>query len=508
MSPVYNKRQDYYGGSFKNRMRFVLNIIDAIKGKCGHDFPIGLRYSAEEWIPGGRMLEEGVKIGKLMESCGVKYLDISAGTFEAPGPVMDPSYYSQGWNTHTSDAVKNEVNIPVIASHTLRDPGYCERILQEGKTDLVGFCRQFISDPIWPSKAKAGKKEEIRKCISCLIGCWQESHMVRKHVRCTINPAIGDERFLEINSAKQSYNIGIIGGGPAGMEAARIATLRGHKATIYEKTSELGGAILYCCSVKAKSKMRWYSDWIRYQIKKLDIDIKYNWTYNLDEIEGYDIIVLATGGAATKPDISGIENDFVTTYEDVLRCKNNKCKFYPDDRNKPIECGEKVLIYGDNYATIDCAEKLGVDGKEVIIVTKENKFAEWLDPIYEDVMIKRFNGYNGEGVKLKAFKYPVSIKSGSEVLEITDDKEVVIINKDFAKSKIKVDNVVICNIKSSGSDIYEEVYNLGKPVIKVGDCNKVGNLRAAIMDGAHVGLEIDENFIFNSNNMIASNLQY
>ena len=133
---------------------------------------------------------------------GVDFVDISAGIFEAPGAVMDPMYYQQGWNTYTSEEVKKNVNIPVITSHTLRDPEYCEKILAEGKTDMVGLSRQMIADPYWANKAFERRPQEIRKCISCLVGCWQESLMIKRHMRCAINPAVGDERFIHLKPAE------------------------------------------------------------------------------------------------------------------------------------------------------------------------------------------------------------------------------------------------------------------------------------------------------------------
>ncbi len=215
MSPYVNKRNDRFGGSFSGRMRFPLEIIHAIQYKCGPDFPVGIRYSGEEWIEGGRNLEESVKAAMLLEEHGVSYLDISAGIFELPGPTMDPMYYPQGWNTYTAEEIKKHVKVPVITSHTLRDPDYCEKILAEGKTDMVGLSRQMIADPQWANKARDGKKDEIRKCISCLVGCWQESLMVKRHMRCAINPAIGDERFIHIQPASQKLKVAIVGGGPA-----------------------------------------------------------------------------------------------------------------------------------------------------------------------------------------------------------------------------------------------------------------------------------------------------
>jgi 2,4-dienoyl-CoA reductase-like NADH-dependent reductase (Old Yellow Enzyme family) len=254
MSPFVNKRTDRFGGSFMGRMRFTMEIITRIQMKCGKGYPLGIRYSGDEWIEGGRTLDETVKVAKLMEEMGLAYVDISAGIFESPGAVMDPMYYPEGWNTYTAEEVKKHVEIPVITSHSLRNPDYCEKILAEGKADMVGFSRQLIADPYWANKAKAGKKEEIRRCISCLVGCWQESLMIRRDMRCAINPAVGDERFIHLEPAKKSCKVAVIGGGPAGMEAARVSTLRGHKVTVFERTGELGGAMLYCCTVPGKSK--------------------------------------------------------------------------------------------------------------------------------------------------------------------------------------------------------------------------------------------------------------
>ena len=281
-----------------NRMRFPLEIIARIRKKCGRDFPVGIRYSGEEWMEGSRDLAESVKVAMVMQEAGVSFLDISAGIFDVPGPTMDPMYYSQGWNTYTAEEIKKHVQIPVITSHTLRDPSYCNQIIGEGKTDMVGLSRQLIADPYWANKAKAGKPDEIRKCVSCLVGCWQESLMIKRECRCAINPAVGDPRFLNIEKAAQAYRVAVVGGGPAGMEAARVATLRGHKVTLFEKSGELGGAILNCCMIHGKNKMKWYADWIRRQVKAAGIEVKYHATPGAAELKGFDAVIIATGAKA------------------------------------------------------------------------------------------------------------------------------------------------------------------------------------------------------------------
>ncbi|MEW5815787.1 MAG: FAD-dependent oxidoreductase [Spirochaetota bacterium] len=505
MSPYVNKRHDRFGGSFINRMRFVLEIISRIKYKCGHDFPIGIRYSGEEWLEGARTLDESIKIAKLMEENGVAFLDISAGIFEVPGPTMDPMYYPEGWNTYTAEEIKKHVKIPVITSHTLRNPDYCEKIIAEGKADMVGLSRQLIADPYWANKAKAGEKAEIRRCISCLVGCWQESLMIKRHMRCAINPAIGDERFIHITPAEKTCKVAVVGGGPAGLEAARVATIRGHKVTIFEKTGELGGAILYCCPVAGKTKMRWYADWLRNQIKKLNIEIKYNNEPKANDLKGFDTVILATGGKIRKPDIPGINSPTVTTYEQVLLCNSKDCEYYPRDKGAPFECGETVLIWGDHFGAADAAEKLGVQGKKVYLVTEHKEFAAWMEPCHKDVMVKRFNGGNGEGLKGKTFAHPVTILNNSTVLEIRNGNEVVLVDNKFNRKTIKVDNLVLATVESEHS-FYKSLLDAGVNVAMVGDLKKVRNLRNAVTDGANIGLTLDKGLMINANNVLIANL--
>jgi 2,4-dienoyl-CoA reductase-like NADH-dependent reductase (Old Yellow Enzyme family)/thioredoxin reductase len=504
MSPYVNKRNDRFGGSFINRMRFVLEIVNRIKMKCGKDFPIGIRYSGEEWLEGARTLEESIQIAMLMEKIGVAYLDISAGIFESPGAVMDPIYYPEGWNTYAAAEIKKHVKIPVITSHSLRNPDHCEKIIAEGKADIVGFSRQLIADAYWANKAKAGQPEEIRRCISCLVGCWQESLMIKREMRCAINPAVGDERFIHLQPARQAAHVAIIGGGPAGLEAARIATMRGHKATIFEKTGELGGAILYCCTAPGKGKMRWYADWIRNQIKKLGVEVKLNTTADAESLKQYDAVFLATGSRIARPEIPGINLPFVVTFEDVLRCKTKKCEFYPADKKPPVECGETVLIWGDHFGAVDAAERLGNSGKKVYIVTQNREFAEWLEPCHRDVLMKRLKGGNGEGLKGKTCEQPVTIIGQSTVIEILKDGEVILMDNNFKRTSLKVDHVVLAIVEKN-DDLYNSFLEAGLKVVKIGDANSVRNVKGAVTEGANAALTLEKDAVLNANNALISN---
>ena len=329
--------------------------------------------------------------------------------------------------------------------------------------------------------------------------------MIRRQMRCAINPAVGDERFIHLKPAGQAYNVAVVGGGPGGMEAARIATLRGHRVTVFEKTGELGGAILYCCTVPGKHKLRWYADWLRYQMKKLSVDVRYHASPSVEELKSFDAVILATGGRVARPDIPGIDLPLVYTFEDVLRCNLQNCEFHVEDKQPPDECGPAVLIWGDHFGAADAAEKLAHGDKRVFLVTENREFAEWMEPCHKDVMLKRFAGRNGEGLKSKTFEHAVTVIPNSTVVEITEDGEVTLMDNGFRKSTLSVDNVVLASVVPA-EGLYEQLLEGGVTVIKIGDARRVRNLRAAVTDGANAGLTLDENLAMNANRAMISRL--
>ncbi len=497
MSPYLNKRNDRFGGSFENRMRFPLAIVDSIQKKCGRDFPIIIRYSVDEWVPGGRELPESIEVAKAFELAGVAALDLSQCIQESPGAGFDPMYYPEGWTVYASEAIKKAVKIPIINSHTLRNPEYCEQILAEGKMDMIGLSRQLLADPYWPIKAKYGKVRAIRKCISCLTGCWQESMMAKKEIACAINPACGNEDFSRMEKTGKPLHIAVVGGGPAGMEAARVATERGHKVTIFEKTAELGGAILGCCMAPGKEKMKWYTDWIRYQIADLKVEVKLNTVPTTQDLKGFDVVVNATGASSYVPQVHG-NKDKVVPFEQAIACPKVTCEFHPKNR-KPIKLeGTKVVVWGDHYAATDTAAYLASIGKEVSIVTDRKQFAADVEVIHMYVLHKRFKQTDAEALTSKPFKYPVIIYESTLIDEIREG-EIVLIDKDFKRTTIPCDHVVTCWTKPNDA-FYIEMKKAGLKVVNIGDAVKPRNLHAAVSEGASIGLTIDEHVFFNPNN--------
>ncbi len=501
MNPVTNKRTDRFGGSYENRMRFILEIIRNIQKKCGRDFPILVRYSAEEWMPGHRKLEESLQIAKTLEETGVAALDISAGTFEASESVMDPMYYQEGWNTYSATAVKGAVNIPVITSHTLRNPEYCDQIIAEGKTDMVGLSRQMIADPYWALKAMNGEEEDIRKCISCLVGCWKESLMVKREMRCAINPAMGDERFMHMQPAKTPLKVAVVGGGVAGMEAARIATLRGHQCTIFEKDNELGGVLRLCCMVAPKNKMKWYLHWLRRQIEKLGVTVKLRTEAKPAELKKYDAVLCGTGAKTVVPDIPGV--DKAVKFNDILVCSTKNCPYWPEE-GKPAaaKVGQRVVLWGDHYAATDTAEALGLRGKEVTIITENKELGEDIEPIHKEVLKRRFDMKNGRGLEGIPYKHKVKVYTETTVLEVRD-QEVVCIGRDLEKFTIPCDSVVLCKTKENAK-LFDTLRSSGLKVVNMGDSKLVRNVRGAMTDGANAGLVLDGDMFMNPNGVLAN----
>lgn len=501
MSPYLNKRIDRWGGSFENRMRFPLAIISSIQKKCGRDFPILVRYSADEWVEGGRELEESVRMAVEFERAGVAALDLSQCIQESPGAGFDPMYYPEGWTVYASQAVKKAVSIPVINSHTFRNPDYCDHLVESGDTDMIGLARQLLCDPYWPMKAYMGKPEQIRRCISCLTGCWQESMMAKKEIGCAINPACGHMEFDDLKPAAAPLKVGIVGGGPAGMEAARIATVRGHKVTLFEKTGELGGAILGCCMAPGKEKMKWYADWIRGQIKDLNVDVRLHTCPTVEQLKEFDVVLNATGAVSYVPECIGAER--VVPFEEAIACPKVNCPFHPGDR-KMRKTGEKVLVWGDHYAAADTAAALAGMGKDVTIVTDKKEFGASVEVIHMYVLRKRFAQTDAEALHSEPFKHPVKVYENSTVYSVEEGK-VVLMDKNFRRTELAIDDVITCNTRSNTA-LFDELRAAGVPVVNAGDSKSPRNLHAAVMEGATFGLKLEESVLMNPNHSVVDDL--
>jgi NADPH-dependent 2,4-dienoyl-CoA reductase/sulfur reductase-like enzyme len=325
--------------------------------------------------------------------------------------------------------------------------------------------------------------------------------MAKKEIGCAINPACGNEAFEELKATDKPLNVAIVGGGPAGMEAARIAAVRGHKVTLFEKTGELGGAILGCCMTPGKEKMKWYADWIRVQLKKLPVEIRLNTTPGVDDLKGFDAVLNATGASSYVPECIG--KDKVLGFESVIACPKVNCEFHPGKR-MPAKTGEKVLVWGDHYAATDTAAYLASIGKQVTIVTENKEFGSSVEVIHMYVLRKRFQQTDAEALESKPFKHPVKVIESSTVYSVANG-EVVVQDKDFNRTTLSIDTVVSCHTRANDA-FFAELLKAGIPAFNVGDAVRPRNLNAAVHDGAMFGLNLDADMLLNPNGAMMNNL--
>ena len=467
-----NKRTDEYGGSFENRYRFATEVVKAIKEECGQDYPVSLRYSAvsktkdfcEGILPGedyqeiGRDIEEGKKAAKYLQDAGYDMLNTDNGTYDAWYWAHPPLYMPKNCNLQDVEKIKQVVSIPVVCAGKMEVKDAVQAI-EEGKIDAMGVARQFLTDPHWVTKMIEGREKDIRPCIYCHNACLTMAHYEgvandqpmqdSKHMsRCALNPMMMDGGKYDLEPAKKKKNIAVIGGGVGGMEFARVATLRGHKVTIYEKSSLLGGVFISACKMSFKERDRMFLDWLIRQIEKLNIEVKFNTEIkDLNSIKA-DEIVVATGSTAKKLNIKGFD-------------KAIEAIDYLEDHSK---VGEKVAIIGGGLTGCEIAYQLALDGKKPFIIEAKN-----------DLIATRGVCLANSSFLRDYFKHNnVPIYLESMTTEIGDNY-CIVKDKNRNAQKLDCDSVIVSVGYNSNPLACAK-----KKVHIIGDAYKVGNLRTVI----------------------------
>ncbi|MEE9325393.1 MAG: FAD-dependent oxidoreductase, partial [Dehalococcoidia bacterium] len=398
-SPFSNRRDDEYGGSLENRMRFAFQVLDSVRAKVGQDFVVGIRLTGDELIEGvisknslkwptiwkwvnlmgeefiekALGLDVYVEIAKRLATTGkIDYINVVGGTTEYLGgqsAAVPPSFFAPGSFVYQSVAIKEVVDIPVIAVGRILDPLQAERILAEGQADLVAMTRALIADPEMPKKAMEGRLDDIRPCVGNNQGCVGRL-FGGKPITCIHNPVIGrEEELAVIEPAAQKKRVVVVGGGPAGLEAARVAAIRGHEVVLFEKGRELGGQIRTMANAPGREEYISISDWLINQVKKLGVDIRLGVEATPQAVkqEKPDAVVVAAGSTPLPPSVSDIENIQLTYPEDVLM--------------ERVTVGDKVLIIDEDnhHKGPATAEFLTERGKEVEIVSSMFTIGEDID---------------------------------------------------------------------------------------------------------------------------------
>lgn len=413
LSPYTNKRTDEYGGSFENRLRFLSEIISGIRKTCGPDFPIMVRLTVDEFYASygypqvGLRLEEGVRIAKALEQMGIDAIDVSSGTYDTMNSWLEPTSFAQGWRKYLAKAVKDEVDIPVLAASVIRTPEQAEEQINEGCQDMIGLGRPLLADPYWVRKAEEGRPEDIQRCISCLwcIESMYNGAMEGVPGECAVNPRSCKETEYPLVGDKNGNGrvVVIAGGGPAGLTAARVLAEREFKVVLFEKEKELGGQLQLANKPPLKEKIGWAIDGPETALKKLGVEIRLNTEANYDNVSALSpyAVIDATGGSAIHPPIPGADASHVCTLTPVL------------DGSVQIS-GKKVAVIGSGMSGLETAEFLVANGNEVMVVEMEDCLAPgtWQQHI-DDALMK----LEPKGTIFLTGRKLVEIRGGSILLE-------------------------------------------------------------------------------------------
>lgn len=412
LSPYLNRRDDRYGGSFENRMRFLLEIVAGIRAGCGKGFPLGVRISAEEFLGDkGNDLAATCRIAVELEKAGVDFLDISSTIpdSEMIGACIEPGTFEQGWKKYMAAEIRKHVKIPVIAVANIKEPDVAEAILEEGCCDLVGVARGHLADPAWCSKAKAGKAETIRKCIGCLV-CFDEIEHGR-HVKCSVNPTTGREReFAHPGHNGAGRTVVVVGAGPAGFTAAMVLQERGFHPVLFDPSPRLGGTLNIADKAIDKKKITRLVDSMIAQAKESGVELRLGEEATVEKLKALSPcgVFIACGARPFIPAVPGIDGKNVVLAEDVLLGRaevKGDCVIVGSGMTG-LETAEVVLKAGHKTTIADMLPQIGAGAEIIVILDLKQRLAPY-NPTY--LPGHKLSVITPEGVEFE------SIESGSSV---------------------------------------------------------------------------------------------
>lgn len=388
LSPLANKRVDIYGGDLDARTRFIVEVIKAIREEVGKEFPVTIKLSGDEFIEGGISIEDTKIIAPKLVEAGIDAIMVSAGTAAIGKHITDldnphtflrnlPMGTKPGCLVYLAEAVKKAVGIPVIAVGKINDPFLAEGIISEGRADFVALGRALLADPEFPRKTAEGRFDEIRQCVACQE-CFNRLSRQLDMV-CAVNPMVGREKGFKIRPTIYRKKVLVIGGGPSGMEAARVAAMRGCSVTLYEKSGKLGGQLKLACVPPHRGEIRKLLDYLTNQMKKLQVKIETGREGTPDLVRKLepDALIIATGSTPIVPKIPGITRNRVVTAEEVLR--------------RDIKTGERVIVIGGGLVGCETADFLAYQGKNVTIIEMLHSVANDTDTETRTFILSKLN---------------------------------------------------------------------------------------------------------------------
>ncbi|MCX5852630.1 MAG: FAD-dependent oxidoreductase [Deltaproteobacteria bacterium] len=465
MSPHTNRRNDKWGGSLVKRMRYPLAIVRKVKDFVGDDYPLIFDLPMDEYIEGGITPEESLIMAEMLEDAGINAFRIHPALFETYHRVFPTMATPRGVNAPLGRLLKKKVKkAKVMLGQRINDPDVAEKLLKDGCADFVLLGRALIADPYFPKKVMQGEKDEIRKCIGCchcldnLASC--------KPIRCSVNAEVGFEMDYKVLQSANPRKVLVVGGGPSGMEAARVAAMRGHMVVLCETQDQLGGQIVVGSVPPHKEELENIIEYLKTRLNKLNIEIRLNTEVNKDVVKEInpDVVIIATGAKPIRPKIQGSDKPHVFMAEDILK--------RPQDVT-----GKKVVIVGGGTVGAEIGELLAERGKIVTIL-------EMTDAIAPDMGLLLSLDFHPRLDGLKIVRH-----TNATVTDISGD--CVNYTKNGQKNSVTADAVVIAAGYKADRDLYHAIENLVEDTVMIGDCNAPRKIFNAIHEGYHAARMIE-----------------
>jgi 2,4-dienoyl-CoA reductase-like NADH-dependent reductase (Old Yellow Enzyme family)/thioredoxin reductase len=489
LSPYSNHRKDEYGGSLEKRLRMLLEVLEAIRSRVSRDFPVGTRINGDDMVDGGYTLDEYQQVARLIEKSGLAdYLSVSAGQHHPDGvaAMVAPMAMPMGFLEYLGAGIRGVVEkIPVFIVGRIKDPLLAEGILQRGSADYCIMTRALMADPEMPNKTAEDRLDDIRPCIACMQGCTDRT-WAALDLTCLMNPVAGREiDWAQLKPAEKKKRVLVVGGGPAGMEAARVAALRGHAVTLWEQASQLGGASLLACKPPRREEFADLPRWFSGQLPKVGVKIELNRKADAKSVSAFapDVLIAATGAYVEIPEfIPGWNLPHVVTVREVL------------NEEKPV--GERVLLVGYDTQVLECAEWLAERGKKVYLIAA-SKVQIWENP--EASLANDKNGFTARHVMMGMvmvkieflpFQMIKAIEPGAVIISPAGEQHPCTTHVRIGgmeDKRLEIDTVVIHLRQRPLNQWLEELKGAVPEIYKIGDCLEPRQAIDAVADGAQIG---------------------
>ena len=466
LSPLTNKRTDEYGGDLEGRARLAIRLVESAKREVGEDYPIIFRLGADQHVEGGFSLSDAIVVCQMLEKAGCSAIDIISGSYAAPEWAIPPMAVPSGCNADMAAAVKAAVKIPVMVAGKINDPVLAEEILEQRKADFIDLGRALIADPRFPEKVNEKRTDDILKCLCCNV-CHQAVVLEGSPLRCTVNPEVGRENDFRIAPTTSVKKVLVIGGGPGGMEAARVAALRGHNVTLWEKNDKLGGQLRLATVPPHKEQIGDLLHYLINQVQKAGVRVELNMKSTFESVMGFDpdVVLVATGSKPLIPEISGIQEqeEKVLLAQDLLAGRK--------------EAGAKVVIIGGELVGCETADFLVRQGKEVVITTLLSQMATNLPAINRSLLLRNLEK-NGI-LMIPSVRYEAVTEDG-----------INIVDHEGMRRFIKADSFVIAAGFVPNDELFNSLKNEVKECYAIGDCVQPRNILEAIREAAEIARKI------------------